>query len=411
VLKNIIIINDFAHVNGGAGQVALSSAIGLANRGHRVFFFSAVAPILTDLEGSGVHVIVTGQHEILKDPIRLRAATQGLWNFKAEETMVGLLTSLDTENTIIHVHSWTKALSSSVIRAAIRRGFKVVCTLHDYFTVCPNGGFFDYQRRVVCMEKPLSLGCILKNCDVRSYRHKLWRVVRHVIQSTFGLMPSGIKHFITVSNFSETLLRPYLPREAKTYCIGNPIKAEHLKCVDVRKNDTFVYVGRLSPEKGVTMFAEAANRLDLEPIFIGDGESGNIIKRICPKACITGWVTGDQVTEHLIAARALVLPSLWYETQGLVVAEAAALGVPAIVPDTCAAREMVEDGHTGLWFRGGDLDDLCRKLSMLMDKYTAERMGKAAYETYWQSPCSMDRHIDQLEICYRDILLEIKSKQ
>jgi glycosyltransferase involved in cell wall biosynthesis len=159
------------------------------------------------------------------------------------------------------------------------------------------------------------------------------------------------------------------------------------------------------------MFAEAANRLDLAPIFIGDGESGNIIKRICPKACITGWVTRDQVTENLIAARALILPSLWYETQGLVVAEAAALGVPAIVPDTCAAREMVEDGHTGFWFRGGDLDDLCHKLSMLMDKCTSERMGKAAYDAYWQAPCSMDRHVEQLEICYRDILLEIKNKQ
>lgn len=410
-MKNIIIINDFAHVNGGAGQVALSSAIGLASRGYKVFVFSAVAPILTDLEGSGVCVIATDQHDILKDPNRLRAATQGLWNFKAQKAMVALLKSLDTDNTIIHVHSWTKALSASVIWAAIRRGFKVVCTLHDYFTACPNGGFFDYQRQVICLKRPFSAGCIFKNCDVRSYRHKLWRVVRHGIQSTFGLMPSGIKHFITVSTFSETLLKPYLPRDSKTYCIRNPINAEPQNCVDVSENDTFLYVGRLSPEKGVTMFAEAANRLDLTPIFVGNGECGKIIKQVCPKACITGWVTRDQVTEHLVAARALVLPSLWYETQGLVVAEAAALGVPAIVPDTCAAREMVEDGHTGFWFRGGDIDDLCHKLNILMDKYTAKRMGKAAYDKYWQSPCSMDEHIDQLESCYMDILREFKNKQ
>lgn len=402
--KNIIIVNDFAHINGGVGQVALTSAVKLAESGHRVIVFSAVGPVMPALVCAGVHVIVTGQHEILLDPNRLRAATQGLWNLNAQKAMAELLKTLDPANTIIHLHSWTKALSASVIRTAIRHGFKVTCTLHDYFSACPNGGFFDYQRKTICKEKPLSFGCISRNCDARSYPQKLWRVARQGVQNQFGLMPSGLKHFITISDFSEAILKPFLPKDATVYRVENPINAVRQDCVNAGANAAFTFVGRLTPDKGVAMFAAAASQLGLAPTFVGAGECNEEIKNICPKARMTGWVSSDQVIENIIAARALVLPSLVYETQGLVVAEAAALGVPAIVPDTCAARDMVEDGCTGLWFRGGDETDLRDKISQLQQPELAAKLGRAAYERYWKKPWTMEAHVAKLVNCYDHIL-------
>ncbi len=404
MLKNIVIINDYAHINGGAGQVALASAIGLAKRNHRVSVLAAVGPVMEALQHSSAKVIITGQCDILNDPNMLRAATQGLWNVKARKTMTALLASLDPSSTIIHIHSWTKALSSSVIRVAIKKGFRVVCTLHDYFVACPNGGFFDYQRKVSCSEEPLSIACLLKNCDARSYLQKLWRAARQEVQCTLGLIPSGINHFITISDFSETLLKPFVPRNAVVYRIENPVNIDRQSYLPSLKSDIFSYVGRLSQEKGVKLFAKAAKQMGLSPVFVGAGECEKSVKAICPKAKITGWVSSESVVEYIKASRALVLPSLWYETQGLVVAEAAALGVPAIVPDNCAARDMVTDGKTGLWFQSGNLDDLCQKMKILMDSATAEQMGKFAYDKYWQSPNTLDKHIDRLEYCYEDIL-------
>ena len=405
MLKTIVIVNDFAHINGGAGQVALTSAIGLAEQGYDVIVLSAVGPVMPALAHAGVKVVVTGQYEILKDSNRLRAITQGIWNFKAQQVMERMLATIDPETTIVHVHSWTKALSASVIRVAIRRRFKVVCTLHDYFSACPNGGFFDYQRRMICKETPLSVGCISRNCDARSYSQKLWRVARQVVQVKLGLMPSGIKHFITVSDFSESILKPFLPQDALVYRIENPINVARQDCVDAGANDAFTYVGRLSPEKGVILFAAAAKKLGLVPTFVGEGGCHEMIIRICPNAQITGWMSGKQVVMNLAAARVLVLPSLLYETQGLVVAEAAALGIPSIVPDTCAARDIVENGKTGLWFRGGDENDLLEKMRSLQESDLASKLGRSAYERYWKNPCTVKIHVAKLEECYCNALV------
>jgi len=403
-MKTILIVNDFAHVNGGAGQVALSSAIGLVTQGYKVIVLSAVGPIMPELISSNVKVIVTGHYEIIKDPNRLRAVAHGIWNPNAHSIMKDLLSILDPKQTIVHIHGWTKALSSSVIRIAVQRGFKVICTLHDYFSACPNGGFFDYQRKEICTENPLSARCILKNCDVRSYSQKLWRVARQVAQSRLGMMPDGIRHFITISDFSEMILQPFLPQDAMLFRVDNPISALHRPCINAGANDALTFVGRLSSEKGVEMFAAAANRLGIAPTFVGAGTCEEIIKKVCPQAKITGWLSPDRVTEYLSVARALVLPSLCYETQGLVVAEAAALGIPALVPDTCAAKDMVKDGETGLWFRGGDENDLLNKMKILQRPGIATKLGNAAYEGYWREPHTIERHIAKLGTIYKHIL-------
>ena len=118
-------------------------------------------------------------------------------------------------------------------------------------------------------------------------------------------------------------------------------------------NKPFVMVGRLSREKGPHLLAAIAHRTG--------GRSGSSVRatarevrRLSPSSTMTGWVPRDLVREELSGARALIFPSLWYETEGLVVLEAAAMGVPAVVADSCAARDLVIDGETGLYFRGGD---------------------------------------------------------
>jgi glycosyltransferase involved in cell wall biosynthesis len=80
------------------------------------------------------------------------------------------------------------------------------------------------------------------------------------------------------------------------------------------------------------------------------------------------------------------------------------LGIPAIVADTSAARDSVIDGETGLWFRGGDVEDLAQKLRTLEDDDLAATLGNAAYLRYWASPPQLTRHADELERCYESIM-------
>ncbi len=401
---NLIIINDFAHINGGAGKVALLSALGLARRGHDVTLFSAVAPVMAELSGMKIKLICTDQQEIRADPNRFRAARQGLWNATAGRRIAQLLDSCDPSCTIIHVHAWTKSLSTSVIYEAVKRRFPIVCTLHDYFIACPNGGFFNYRTNNICALRAMSSACLATNCDKNGYLHKVWRVGRQGIQRTWGRVPSGISHFITISRFSRNILGPYLPYGAATYDIPNPVPGLQESPASCGENHRFVAVGRVSPEKGLDLFAQAGRKNGTAPVVVGDGEGRRSLESRFPEIVVTGWLSDDDVRAQMKQARALVLPSLWYETQGMVVLEAAALGIPAIVPDNCAARDSVIDGLTGLWFETGNSDDLADKMRKLKDKETATHMGQAAYDKFWADPPTMDKHLQLLEEVYSSVM-------
>jgi glycosyltransferase involved in cell wall biosynthesis len=402
---DIVLLNDFAHVNGGAAQVALSEAIGLAKRGHRLDFLAAVGPVAPELAASSAHVTLTHQFDIKSDPNRLRAASQGLWNPRAARELARLLSDRRPDKTIVHVHGWCKALSSSVIRQSLRMGFPLVMTLHDYFYTCPNGGFFNSPKKTVCHLKPLSVACLCENCDRDGYPQKLWRSLRQGVQNGLGAF-RDVRHFITLSDFSEDILRPALPANGKLYRVPNPIDVQRQPPVEVGRNTRFLAVGRMSAEKGLSLLAQAAAEMGADLTVVGDGPSRDEILAINPKTEVTGWSTREQVEEWFGRARALVFPSLWYEAQPLVVGEAAARGIPAIVPDQCAAREWVVDGVTGLWFHSGSVADLKAKMTILQDADTAARMGRAAYRRYWQAPFTLDKHLDTLDSTYRAVFAD-----
>ena len=112
-VKNVIVICDFAYIEGGASRVAHESAIALSKDYH-VTLFAAVGPVSDELQASKVNVVCLGQKDILHDKNRLHAVLQGLWNKEAKERLSKLLNSFSCEDTIVHVHTWTKGMSSSI---------------------------------------------------------------------------------------------------------------------------------------------------------------------------------------------------------------------------------------------------------------------------------------------------------
>ncbi len=401
---NIVVVSDFAHVSGGNAAVALASARGLAEQGHAVTLFAGVGPVGPEIAAGPVKVVCTDQQAIADDRRRTRAVVQGIWNVKAARMMADTLGRTDVRQTVVHVHGWDKALSSSVVRTALTMGAKVVCTFHDYVSVCPNSGFYNHPRDEICRLQPLSLSCVMESCDRRGYGHKLWRVVRHAVQRRWGWLPDGIKHVIVVSDFSRRILEPYLPAGIHIHHVHNMIGVVRGTAADPADNSAYIMVGRMSREKGPHLLASVAGRTGWNVRFIGDGESVSEIRRLAPNAAVTGWLPRDAVLKEVAQARALIFPSLWYEGEPLVVLEAAALGVPAVVADACAARDLVIDGETGLHFRSGDDRHLQSVMNRLQDHQFVRRLGGAAYRRYWSNPQSLERHVADLERVYEQVL-------
>ncbi len=340
-VKNVVIINDFNYIQGGASKVAIDTAKLLKEEKLNVYFFSAVSRKNDEI--NGINYISTHQNEALKEKNIIKGLVQGIYNFKAKRTLKKLLLTLDKKETIIHVHGWTKALSSSIFDICFKMNFKVVVTLHDYFTACPNGGYFDYIQNKICKRKPLSWQCIKCNCDSRNYGFKLYRLIRQFVQNRIVKLNNKLQYAIGISNLSMNVLKATLPNNIRIEKIYNPIDYhEKEKVIDVSKNKYYLYVGRISKEKGVDLFCKAITELGLQGIAVGDGSEREKLEKEYTNIKFTGWKKNKEVKEYMQGAKALIFPSLWYETAGLTVLEAQFLGIPCIVNENCAAREFVE---------------------------------------------------------------------
>lgn len=396
-LSHIVIVNDFAHVRGGADRVALSAATGLADAGHRVTFFAAVGPVEETLSRHpGITVICLEQADILRDPQRWRALRQGLWNSAAARAFRAHARAWDP-TTIVHVHCYSKALSASVPYAATETGLRTVLTLHDYFLGCPNGGFFEYPAMTVCQRDPLGAGCFTCNCDSRHYSHKLWRFARTWIQNRVAELPRRLDGVIALSALNQENARRFLPPGIRLVTVPNPVDVAPGEPVKVEDNPAFVFAGRLEPYKGPQLFAQAAAERGATAVFCGAGPAAGAVQEIYPAARVTGWLAPADLQAELGRARALVFPSLWPETFGLTALEALARGIPVIASRGTAAEEQIQHGVNGLLFERGSAASLAEMMQRLEDPITAARLGREAHRRYWHAPFTRARHVAALE--------------
>jgi colanic acid/amylovoran biosynthesis glycosyltransferase len=131
-----------------------------------------------------------------------------------------------------------------------------------------------------------------------------------------------------------------------------------------------VCVGRLCAEKGQLLLLEAIRRLvaagvSAELVLVGDGpmrkEIERRIRQFDLEKCvrITGWASGKQVHQEILAARAMVLPS-FAEGLPVVMMEALALGRPVISTYVAGIPELVEPGVNGWLVPAGNVEALTK---------------------------------------------------
>jgi colanic acid/amylovoran biosynthesis glycosyltransferase len=153
-----------------------------------------------------------------------------------------------------------------------------------------------------------------------------------------------------------------------------------------------VCVGRLCEQKGQLLLLNAVSQLArrgqaFELVLAGDGEMRGEIERLIARnklekqVKITGWISSEQVREHLLSARALVLPS-FAEGLPVVIMEALALKRPVLTTYVAGIPELVRHGESGWLFPAGDVEELTQALQELLNAPTdqLDRMGEAGYQ-------------------------------
>jgi glycosyltransferase involved in cell wall biosynthesis len=398
-----VIVCDFGHVNGGAAQVAILSALGLIERNVSTQFVYALGPLDARLSDAKIarHVPLDDVWS-LRNP--LKAAVNGVWNASASRQFGDFLNDLDRDRTIVHFHQWTKTFSPSVIDVALRRGFRTAVSLHDYFLACPNGAYYDYRKERPCTLRPLSPACIATNCDRRNYAHKLVRTSRSAVQRLMLSRQAEMLSAIHVSETARDIIEGFLPPNTRQFILANPVSMDRLERASAETNDAYLFVGRLVPEKGCVAFAKAARRAGVPAVFAGTGPCDAAIREANPDARLLGWLPHAEIVATIRAARALVFPSKWHETSGLVCGEALANGIPVLASSRTAATELIVRGVNGDVFDPDDEAQLTALLSQLQDPSVVSRMSDASYRNYWAAPPTLSAHVDSLMGIYAEII-------
>jgi glycosyltransferase involved in cell wall biosynthesis len=182
------------------------------------------------------------------------------------------------------------------------------------------------------------------------------------------------------------------------------VKANFTWPVEPRQGpgEYFLYLGRLAPEKGVDTLVRAwevvPNEVPL--VVVGDGPEAEALRGLAPAHVeFRGQIPAEEVAPVLAQARALMVPSRWYEAAPRSIIEAYATGVPVIASDIGALPEAVEDGVCGRLVPP-DRPELWAEAVRFMDEEESTRLGAGAFRL-WQERYSPERGLDALEHAYR----------
>lgn len=395
----VIIIADHGVAEGGAPQVAIASALGLADLGHDVTYLQGVgeaADAALDAH-PGIRRISLGGRDIWSKGF-LAAARDGVWNREHEARLAGILARFDASDSVVHIHQWTKFFSPSVFSVVRSSGLPLVVSLHDYFLTCPTGLMYRFDRKEPCQARPLSMACLPAPCDPRSSLHKTIRVIRALATNrALGDQPFTAIH---VSETGRSTIGRLLPASAQQVVLENPVECEDRGLRAPGPNLKIAYCGRLTEEKGADLVAIAARRLGVASLFIGDGPLRERIRDIDPQAEITGWLDKAAVRERIARdALAVVAPSRWPETGPLVVAEAMSCGTPVIVSDRAGAAGRVQHGVNG-FVVPPDVGSIAEAMTKLQSPEAARAIGESAYHSFWAAPPSLQSHAERLAEIY-----------
>jgi glycosyltransferase involved in cell wall biosynthesis len=261
--------------------------------------------------------------------------------------------------------------------------------------------YYRFDRQEPCTKIPLSAGCLTTRCDPRSSAHKAVRVLRTA--ATAGVLAGRSFDVVHVSDRGYETLAPLLPKGAHHHRLDNPVQARKTAPAEIGSDAKFAYIGRLTPEKGAVMAAQAARLAGVPILFIGEGLAEGDIRVANPDAILLGWRSSDDVATLLRReVKAVVAPSLWYETGPLTVYEAAAAGVAAIASRRCGAAERV-DANRGRVVEPG-APQLAGAMREISDLSVARRLGRNAYEAYWSDPPDAASHAKRLIALYGAII-------
>lgn len=297
---------------------------------------------------------------------------------------------------VMHVHNFFPLLTPSIFEAAREEGVPSVMSLHNFRLMHPNGLMY-YKGKIDHRSiKRSAYNCVWDGV----YRDSKLQtaVVAHMIEyhrkkRTWNQYPSA---FIALSKFSRNkFVEGGLPSDRifiKPNFLRDPINEYHDLKITSEKINRFLFVGRISNEKGIEDLLRCwmERSIPSELWIVGDGPlKKKLVQKSKGEKSIKwlGQCQRKEVLSLMSNSMALLFPTKWYEGMPMIILEAMSMGCPVISSDIGNPKNMIDHQINGLLFEPGKMADLYKNISWIISnpknsKKLSENSRKKYEELY-----------------------------
>ena len=342
---------------------------------------------------------------------KIKAGLNIIYSQEAKEKFEQLV--LNTKPDLVHLHIFQHQLSPSILDVLKKYNLPTVYTAHDLKMLCLNYKMFQH-------------GKICEQCKGRKYyRCALDRCVKNsFIKSSINVAEGYIHYWRKSYDVIDKIITPseFFKKKFEEFGI-DPNRVTHIpnfldqkKHVINRRDDResyYLYFGRLSEEKGVFTLLRAFLDLNVNLYIVGIGPLKErmeqyIRQQNMKNVRLYGFKSGQELKDIVGNAKAIILPSEWYENGPYSAIEAMQAERPIIGAYIGGIPELINGN--GFFFKSADPEDLVAKINRFenMSEREYDAMKTASYRLFERNYMA-DSHYKRLEKVYEEAI-SMKTK-
>lgn len=288
---------------------------------------------------------------------------------------------------IVHVHNLHFGASPSVLYAIKHSKIPFVITLHNYRLLCPSAILYHNGEILwPSITQNFSWSMVQKGVYKNSKLLTFWMMLCMQIHQWTGIWKT-CSQYIALSQHAKDI---FLQSKLHLKKMQITVKPNFFSATEKPSENTadyFLYVGRLSEEKGIRLLLKAFENSPHTLKIAGAGPLENEVKNYAAKNSniqFAGSLQKEQVLSLMRNCSALLFPSLWFEGMPMTIIEAFACGVAVIASDLGVMKNMIEPHYNGLLFKAGDKNDLLQKMDVWQNFSSEEKCSyrKNAFNTF-----------------------------
>lgn len=253
------------------------------------------------------------------------------------------------------------------IKSNIAKNIPTILTIHDAGLICPAGtlmlGNKEFCNKNLCNKNNV-LPCILNNCSA-NIEQSIRKSLRAVVERNFI---KYIDKFITPSDaLRNVVVKANIGiNNEQIITINNFLEDSELNTIPNYTNKKyFLYVGRLSKEKGLIYLLKSIKELpsNIDFHIVGTGDQESFLKQYAQdnnlkNVQFLGHKNHNELKEEYQNCISTILPCTWFEIFGLTNIESFINGKPIIASNIGGIPEIVENDVTGLLFKPANVEEL-----------------------------------------------------